>query len=75
VKEAVTYKGGRKEGFLMAYHPNGKLAQKGNYKSDRANGAFVYYDEEGLPSREKVFKMDALVRERDLTPKGAKKQP
>ena len=43
----VRFKDGRKEGAYIAYHENGQLRGKGNYKDDEQEGEWVYYKKDG----------------------------
>jgi antitoxin component YwqK of YwqJK toxin-antitoxin module len=64
--ETHTYRGGRKEGPFISYHLNGKQNTLGQFKADRANGLFVYFDMDGKKVREKIYKMDLLVKEKQF---------
>jgi antitoxin component YwqK of YwqJK toxin-antitoxin module len=47
---------GEMHGLYQAWHPNGQLAETGNYVRDQRDGAFKTYTPEGGPLTEETFK-------------------
>ena len=46
---------GKKQGLFLAYHRNGKLSMKGNYKADKRNGKWEFHRESGAFGRVEIF--------------------
>ena len=53
MSQKAHYKAGVLDGWVLRYHPNGKLKEKAVYKAGKLQGEPVEYDEKG-----KRFKKD-----------------
>ncbi len=49
------YEHGKKEGFTIVKHPNGRVHYRGEYKNDKPVGLWTTFDEQGKKVNEKDF--------------------
>ena len=56
IRESYFYKNGKKDGEIIKYYPNRKIALKGKLKNDIEDGSFEYYDENGNIEKKLIFK-------------------
>lgn len=53
--------GGNKRGTWMLFHPNGQLAEEGNFMNNKRNGIFKFYDRKGDLLRLEKYRDGELV--------------
>ena len=58
----INYRGGKRNGLMTEYNPNGTVKETGVYINDKREGVFKFYDVRGQLLMSRKFKADKVMK-------------